>query len=379
MSYRIHSSRCRWILTGIMLVLYSMTLPAQNANFSVTNQGSIAYTINGQANPTLLLVRGSSYTFSVDSPGHPFWIKTQPGTGTANPFNEGVGNNGTQLGTITFTVPLNAPDQLFYNCQFHASMTGSIRILDASSGGPQNPSGLLSVTDISDGLARGGLLNISTLGEVGEDSMVAGLIITGSGPKRVVMMGENAEGMSDPTLRLTNFANTVLLAENDNWQTHPTADEVQSQLRAPGATLDAAFAVTLQQGVYLLRLEDKISGTGLGLISATDITEGLVSGGLLNISTRGQADRNELVAGLIIPEARRIVVMAEDAGGLNDPQVELSDFEGNPIETNDDWQTHATAQEVETALRAPGSSQDAAFAITLQPGVYLIRLHDRTE
>ena len=379
MSYRIHGSRYHWILTGIMLALNSMALPAQDADFSVTNQGSIAYTINGQANPTLLLVRGSSYTFSVDSPGHPLWIKTQPGIGTANPYNEGVSNNGTQLGTITFTVPQNAPDELFYNCQFHASMTGSIRILDSSSRGPQNPSGLLSVTDITDGLASGGLLNISTLGEVSEDSMVAGLIITGSGPKRVVMMGENAEGMNDPMLRLTNFANDILLAENDDWQTHPTADEVQTQLRAPGGVFDAAFAVTLQQGVYLLRLEDKQPGQGLGLISATDITESLVSGGLLNISTRGQADRNDLVAGLIIPEARRIVVMGEDAGGLNDPQIVLSDFAGNPIETNDNWQTHATAQEVETALRAPGSSQDAAFAITLQPGVYLIRLHERTE
>jgi hypothetical protein len=48
--------------------------------------------------------------------------------GTASAYNNGVTGNGTESGTLTFVVPANAPSTLFYNCQFHASMTGTINI-----------------------------------------------------------------------------------------------------------------------------------------------------------------------------------------------------------------------------------------------------------
>jgi plastocyanin len=66
----------------------------------------------------------------VDIPGHPFFINTAQGTGTANTYNSGVTNNGAVSGTITFTVPTNAPNTLYYNCQFHSSMNGTITITD---------------------------------------------------------------------------------------------------------------------------------------------------------------------------------------------------------------------------------------------------------
>jgi len=66
----------------------------------------------------------------VDIPGHPFFINTVQGTGTANTYNSGVTNNGAVSGTITFTVPTNAPNTLYYNCQFHSSMNGTITITD---------------------------------------------------------------------------------------------------------------------------------------------------------------------------------------------------------------------------------------------------------
>ena len=42
----------------------------------------------------------------------------------------GVTNNGAVSGTITFTVPTDAPNTLYYNCEFHGSMTGMITITD---------------------------------------------------------------------------------------------------------------------------------------------------------------------------------------------------------------------------------------------------------
>ncbi len=99
-------------------------------NFTVTNQGLSDYLIDGVADPDLTLVRGCTYTFDIDAQGHPFAIKTQQVPGPANTYDEGVTNNGTASGTLTFQVPLDAPDTLFYICQVHAAMTGTLDIID---------------------------------------------------------------------------------------------------------------------------------------------------------------------------------------------------------------------------------------------------------
>jgi len=94
--------------------------------YTVGNIGSTSYTINGSANPNFTLVRGASYLFNINSPGHPFWIKTVNSTGTGNAYNNGVTNNGTDSGQIIFNVPLDAPSILYYACQFHSSMNGTM-------------------------------------------------------------------------------------------------------------------------------------------------------------------------------------------------------------------------------------------------------------
>lgn len=99
------------------------------SRYEVSNEGTGAYIINGVANPTLELVQGEVYTFVISAPGHPFWIKTVNSTGTANAYNTGVTNNGTDSGTITFIVPFGAPSTLYYNCQYHSAMAGVINIV----------------------------------------------------------------------------------------------------------------------------------------------------------------------------------------------------------------------------------------------------------
>jgi hypothetical protein len=114
----------------LLVALLARVPAAAAADFTVFSIGSIAYSVNGNSNPDLPLVRGLTYTFAIDAPGHPFWIKTAQVIGTASAFNTGVTNNGTQSGTLTFTVPQNAPDTLFYICQFHSPMTGALLITD---------------------------------------------------------------------------------------------------------------------------------------------------------------------------------------------------------------------------------------------------------
>jgi plastocyanin len=102
---------------------------AQAADFTVVASFP-TYTINGLSNPGLTLRRGTTYSFSINSSGHPFYIKSVQGSTTANAFTNGVTGNGAQSGTLTFSVPTNAPGTLFYDCSIHASMTGTITIID---------------------------------------------------------------------------------------------------------------------------------------------------------------------------------------------------------------------------------------------------------
>lgn len=120
----------RWLSFVVVMMLGFCRDSLAAGVFSVVNSGATSYLINSVANPTLNLVRGSNYTFNISASGHPFWIKSVRSTGTGNAFNTGVTGNGTDNGTLTFSVPTNAPNQLFYNCQFHGSMTGDIIITD---------------------------------------------------------------------------------------------------------------------------------------------------------------------------------------------------------------------------------------------------------
>ena len=103
--------------------------------YSVTNSGASSYTIAGSAgNPALTLIKGFTYYFTVSASGHPFWIKTASVTGTGSAYSSGVVNNGVESGTITFTVPFDAPATLYYICQYHGSMAGTITVLNSMVG-----------------------------------------------------------------------------------------------------------------------------------------------------------------------------------------------------------------------------------------------------
>jgi hypothetical protein len=98
--------------------------------FTVTNNAQSDYVINGQNDPGITVVRGCAYTFDITANGHPFYIKTIQGAGAGNAYGDGVVGNGTSNGDLTWTVADDAPDDLFYNCSFHAAMTGEITVID---------------------------------------------------------------------------------------------------------------------------------------------------------------------------------------------------------------------------------------------------------
>jgi len=96
--------------------------------YSVSNSGSGAYLINNVSNATIYLTRGSTYKFTIAAINHPFWIQTTSPYNSGNVYSNGITNNGTQSGDLIFTVPATSPATLYYVCQNHSSMGGTIVI-----------------------------------------------------------------------------------------------------------------------------------------------------------------------------------------------------------------------------------------------------------
>ena len=112
---------------------------AQNAketvNYRVSNQGITSYVINQQNNPTLTLVRGNTYVFNLNLKGaFPFWIKTAQVLGTGSAYDSGVSRNGSAIGLVTFVVPQDAPDTLYYVSENQSNLQGTFNVVDAVPG-----------------------------------------------------------------------------------------------------------------------------------------------------------------------------------------------------------------------------------------------------
>ncbi len=109
--------------------------------FTVSAFSSSDYTIGATSDyvgadntdPTLTLVRGNTYEFNTaGAAGHPFRISASSSWLGAQ-FNTGVTNNDANGTVLTFKVPMDAPNTLYYMCTLHSGMLGTINIVSASS------------------------------------------------------------------------------------------------------------------------------------------------------------------------------------------------------------------------------------------------------
>jgi hypothetical protein len=123
--------------TGIPLVYgasgLTKLLPNSNSYGMTYKINSIpgSYVFAGTSNPTITVTRGSTYTFNMNTPGHPFAIQsTSGGYNSSNEYKTGVNNSGAAVGDITWVVPENSPSTLYYVCKNHESMTGQINVVD---------------------------------------------------------------------------------------------------------------------------------------------------------------------------------------------------------------------------------------------------------
>ena len=153
---------------------YTFTV-AQNAtetvNYRVTAATTSAYIIDYLPNPALTLVRGNTYVFNLNlDVVSPFWIKTSPSQGRTDQYNTGVSRNGANTGNITFTVPQDAPNTLYYASETQFNMQGTLTIVDGTPGtGPgfwiQAEPGVAGVLPWSPNISSRDVLGVTNNGE----------------------------------------------------------------------------------------------------------------------------------------------------------------------------------------------------------------------
>ena len=106
-----------------------LSISEPSVDYYVTNSGIGSYLINGTSNGLINFEKGKKYRIHVNATGHPFWIQSVSGAyNLGNVYSSGITNNGTQLGYIIVELPQGAPDNLYYACEYHPSMSGSISV-----------------------------------------------------------------------------------------------------------------------------------------------------------------------------------------------------------------------------------------------------------
>ncbi len=97
-----------------------------NNNYRILGEDRLGE-LNSDADPDLNFRVGDQITFEVNASGHPFYLKTEQGTGTNN-LLDGVNNNGTENGTISWTPTVAGT--FYYQCSIHNNMNGQINVTE---------------------------------------------------------------------------------------------------------------------------------------------------------------------------------------------------------------------------------------------------------
>ena len=240
---------------------------------------------------------------------------------------------------------------------------------------------------VSPPLGHLGNLSTRTFVQTGDNVVIGGFIITGSGQKRVIVraIGPSlvnhgiTNPLQNPTLELHDHTGAVI-ASNDNWMNAPNKQEIIDSGLAPSNNLESAILTSLNPGAYTAIVRGVNNGTGIALVEGYDLNPAAGSK-LGNLSTRAlvQTGNNVMIGGFIITGAGQKTVLVRAIGPslaqhgitnpLLDPTLELHNGNGAVIAFNDNWKDTQQAQIQATGL-APTNDNESAILRTLPPGNY---------
>ncbi len=240
-------------------------------------------------------------------------------------------------------------------------------------------------------------VNISTRMRVegGDNVLIGGFIITGTGQKRVLIRASGPSlpvpgVLSDPALELYD-ASGALVVVNDNWRSAQQGEIIAANL-APGDDRDAAIIATLNPGNHTAIVRGVGSAVGVALVEVYDLDATPAPARFGNISTRGrvQTGDNVMIGGFILRGSlpKRMLVRAKGpslningqpiAGRLEDPALQLFDGNGALLSSNESWRS-AQATEIAASLLAPSDDREPAFISSLAPGNYTVIVRGQNE
>ncbi|MGZ4985624.1 MAG: matrixin family metalloprotease [Chthoniobacterales bacterium] len=123
------------------------------------------------------------------------------------------------------------------------------------------------------------LANLSTRGRIGigDEVLIGGLIVQGSGGKKVIiralgpsLAGSVAGALADPALEIYD-GNGQLMASNDNWTSSSQVAEIIASTVPPSNSLESAVVATLASGNYTAMVHGVNGGTGVGMVEVYDL------------------------------------------------------------------------------------------------------------
>ena len=209
------------------------------------------YGITGAlANPTLTLVRSSDQTVLATNDD---W-QSAP--------------NATAIGASGF-----APSDPLESAIMLTLPPGAYTAIESGIGGSTGV-GIVEVFEVSSPSVP--LVNLSTRAQVltGNDVMIGGFVVQGSGPQKVVIRARGpslaaagiANPLHDPTLTLVRSSDQAVIATNDNWGSSPDASAIALAGFAPSDGLESAILATLQPGAYTAIVSGVGGATGTAIV-----------------------------------------------------------------------------------------------------------------
>jgi hypothetical protein len=207
--------------------------------------------------------------------------------------------------------------------------------------------------------------------------------------------------LPNPRLTLKRWNGSAYddVATNDNWGSNANAGAIiakSAELFAfplNAGSADAAMLVELAPGQYSAVAGDAGTGAGVAIVELYDADTGGGAARLVNISNRGYVGTGDsiMIPGYVISDEgpKTLLIRAVGpalaqfgvTGVLSDPTLTIYRRVNNVEEeilSNDNWSVSPGAQrtrDVATQVQAfalPEGSKDAAFVVTLNPGVYTV-------
>jgi hypothetical protein len=355
--------------------------------------GTLSVAPNGRIDAVWLDTRNAAnnsdsqlfYSYSID--GGNAWSRN---VAVSNPFNPFIGYpNQFKLGDYITVVS----DDAGANVAYAATFNGEEDIYYTRI----RPSAALLQTSLD---------NISTRSfvQTGENVMIGGFIVQGTGPKRVIIRAIGPEltqygianALANPRLELHNRTG-ALIGSNDDWQTTilggvittNQVSEIQNSGHAPTAASESVIIANLQPGNYTAILRGVNNTTGVALVEVYDLSPA-ASSTLGNISTRSfvQTGENVMIGGFIVEGSgpKRVIIRAIGpeltqygiTNALANPRLELHNRTGAVIASNDNWQTTILGgiittnqvSDIQNSGHAPTAASESAIIANLQPGNY---------